>query len=97
MGSFTLLGSGYNCKFLGSTENGELALTIAKTTTDTGLEKLLEKQGDNAGIAVSVTLSNGNKYAFHGLVKSTKVSLGGADEVVKINASIAINGDLYTL
>lgn len=95
VGSYTPLGTGIACKYLGTTDNGEIALTIAKTTTDSGLAKLIEKQGDQLGVAVKITLSDDTTYVFHGLVKSAKVSVGSGEDVVKITTSLVINGSVY--
>ena len=101
IGSFTPLGTGIACKFRGTTDNGEVQLTIAKTTTDTGLLALIAKQGDPAESAFKIELSEtgaagtgqkAQRYVFLGLVRSARVSVGSGDEVVKVSVAIPITG-----
>ena len=102
IGTFTPLGTGVACKFRGTTDNGEVQLTIAKTTTDTGLLALIAKQGDPAESAFKIELSEtgtgtgakAQRYVFLGLVRSARVSVGSGDEVVKLSVAIPITGAL---
>jgi len=104
IGTYTPLGTGVACKFMGTTDNGELSLTIAKTD-DTSLATYIGKQGDATSTAFKIELSNVGtttpghtvpakhlRYMFMGLVKSAKVSIGTGDDVVKITSSIVLNG-----
>jgi len=95
IGTYTPLGTGVACKFMGTTDNGELSLTIAKTD-DTALATFIGKQGDATSTAFKIELSAGTtkklRYMFMGLVKSAKVSIGTGDDVVKITSSIVLNG-----
>jgi hypothetical protein len=92
IGSFTPVGTGIAGKYMGTTDNGELTLTIAKTTTDTGLAELITAQKSNTPLAYKITLSDNTTYTFDGLARSVRVNVGSGDEVVKINASIALTG-----
>ncbi len=102
IGTFTPLGTGIACKFRGTTDNGEVQLSIAKTTTDDGLLALLAKQGDPAESAFKIELSEAGtgvgakaqRYVFLGLVRSARVSVGSGDEVVKVSCMIPIVGDI---
>ena len=102
IGTFTPLGTGVACKFRGTTDNGEVPISIAKTTTDTGLLALIAKQGDPVESAFKVELSEtgtgvgakAQRYVFLGLVRSAKVSVGSGDEVVKLSCMIPITGAL---
>jgi len=102
IGTFTPLGTGVACKFRGSTDNGEVQLSVAKTTTDTGLLALIAKQGDPAESAFKIELSEtgtggtpkAQRYVFLGLVRSAKVTVGSGDEVVKLSCAIPITGAL---
>lgn len=103
IGTFTPLGTGIACKFRGTTDNGEVQLSIAKTTTDTGLLALIAKQGDPVESAFKVELSEtgtagtgqqAQRYVFLGLVRSARVSVGSGDEVVKLSCMIPITGAL---
>jgi hypothetical protein len=91
-GTFTPIGTGIAGKYMGTTDNGELALTIAKTTTDTGLTELIAAQKSDAPLAYKIELSSGVVYTFNGLCKSVRVNVGSGDDAVKINATIAITG-----
>lgn len=100
-GSFTPIGTGLAGKYMGTTDNGEVQLTIAKTTTDTGLLALIAKQGDPAESAFKIELSEtgaagtgqkAQRYVFLGLVRSARVSVGSGDEVVKVSVAIPITG-----
>ena len=107
IGSFTPLGTGTACKYAGSTDNGELSLSIAKTMTDTGLLALIARQGNPAEAAFKVELSEVgtttgghavpakyHRYCFNGLVKSARVTLGSGDDVVKVSVAIPITGEI---
>jgi hypothetical protein len=94
IGSFTPIGTGVAGKFMGTTDNGELSLTIAKTTTDTGLQELIAAQKSDDALAYKIVLSDGTEYTFNGLCRSCRVNVGTGDEVVKINAAIALTGAL---
>lgn len=107
VGSFTPIGTGVACKYMGTTDNGEVTLTIAKTSTDTGLQTLIAAQGATNSTAMKVELSEvgtttaghttpakHTRYMFPGLVKSAKVTVGSGDDIVKINTSLVINGSI---
>lgn len=94
VGTFTPVGTGIAGKFIGTTDNGELSLTIAKTTTDTGLTELIAAQKSYDALAYKIELSDGTEYTFNGLCRSCRVNVGSGDEVVKINAAIALTGAL---
>ena len=91
-GSFTPIGTGIAGKYMGTTDNGELSLTIAKTTVDTGLTELVSAQKSDDPLAYKIELSDGTAYTFNGLCRSCRVNVGSGDDAVKINATIAITG-----
>lgn len=107
VGSFTPLGTGVACKYRGTTDNGELPLTIAKTT-DTGLSNLVDREGQSEMIALKIELSERgthdpahttpakyHRYLMSGLVRRARIVVGSGDDVVKVNAAIAINGRIF--
>jgi hypothetical protein len=103
IGSFTPLGTGVACKFRGATDNGEVSLTIAKTTTDSGLVALIGRQGNAQEAAFKVELSEtgtagtgqmAQRYCFLGLVKSARITVGTGDDVVKVAVAIPVTGDI---
>lgn len=103
IGTFTPLGTGIACKFRGTTDNGEVQLSVAKTTTDTGLIALIGRQGNPAEAAFKIELSEtgaagtgqkAQRYVFLGLVRSARVTVGSGDEVVKVSCAIPITGAL---
>ena len=103
VGTFVPVGTGIAGKYMGTTDNGELSLTIAKTTTDTGLIALIGRQGNPAEAAFKIELSEtgaagtgqkAQRYVFLGLVRSARVTVGSGDEVVKVSCAIPITGAL---
>lgn len=93
-GTFTPIGTGIAGKFMGTTDNGELSLTIAKTTTDTGLVELIAAQKSDDPLAYQIELSDGTAYVFNGLCKSVRTNVGSGDDAVKVTATIAITGSI---
>ena len=93
-GSFTPIGTGLAGKYMGTTDNGEVQLTIAKTTTDTGLTELISAQKSDDPLAYKIELSDGTAYTFNGLCRSCRVNVGRGDDAVKITATIAITGTI---
>jgi hypothetical protein len=107
IGTFMPLGTGVACKYRGTTDNGEVQLSIAKTTTDTGLAALIGRQGNPVEAAFKVELSavgttteghlipaKHQRYVFLGLVKSARITVGTGDDVVKVSVGIPITGDI---
>ena len=93
-GSFTPIGTGLAGKYMGTTDNGEVQLTIAKTTVDTGLTELVSAQKSDDPLAYKIELSDGTAYTFNGLCRSCRVNVGSGDDAVKITATIAITGTI---
>ena len=105
IGSFTPIGTGVACKFMGTVDNGEIALTIAKSD-DSGLALLLAQQGETNSIPMKVALSDTpaasgtgatpkpTRFCFPGLVKGARYSVGTGDDVVKVTSSLVINGSI---
>jgi hypothetical protein len=96
VGSFTPIGTGIAGKYLGTTDNGELTLTIAKTTTDSGLTALIAASKSNSPLAYKLVLSDtgADTYTFNGICRSVRVNVGSGDDVVKITCAIALTGAL---
>ena len=107
IGSFIPLGTGVACKFGGTTDNGELPLSIAKTMTDEGLLALIALQGVASETAFKVQLSavgtttgghavpaKHQRYCFNGLVRSARITVGTGDDVVKVSVAIPITGEI---
>jgi hypothetical protein len=93
VGSFTPVGTGVAGKYMGTTDNGELTLTIAKTSTDTGLQEMIAAQKGRVPLAFKILLANeADGYVFNGLCRLVRVTIGNSDDVVKINCAIAITG-----
>jgi hypothetical protein len=105
IGSFTPIGTGVACKFMGTVDNGEASLTIAKSS-DSGLAILLAQQGETNSIPMKIELSDtpaasgtgatplGTRFCFPGLVKGARYNIGTGDDVVKVNTSLVINGSI---
>ena len=96
VGSFTPVSTGVAGKYIGTTDNGELSLTIAKTSTDTGMQELIAARKANTILAYKLVLSDtgADTYTFNGLCRSVRVNVGSGDDVVKINCAIALTGTL---
>ena len=94
VGSFTPVGTGVAGKYLGTSDNGELTLVIAKTSSDTGLQELIAAQKLTTPLAYKLELSDAGTqtYTFNGFARSVRVTVGSGNDVVKINAAIAITG-----
>jgi hypothetical protein len=94
VGSFTPVGTGIAGKYIGTTDNGELSLTIAKTSTDTGMTELIAARKANTPLAYKLVLSDtgADTFTFNGLCRSVRVTIGTGDDVVKINCAIALTG-----
>lgn len=93
IGSFTPIGTGVACKYMGTADYGEISMTIAKSTTDTGLTELMAHVGDVDKLPFKIELSNvgttkGTCYYFPGLTKSARVNIGTGDELVRMNITI---------
>lgn len=105
IGTFTPLNTGVACKFMGTTDNGEITLSIAKTANDAGLAALIARQGNPESIAMKIQLSKvgtttgghtipakHQRYFFPGLVKGARNTVGTGDDVVKVSTALVING-----
>ena len=96
VGSFTPVGTGVAGKYIGTTDNGELSLTIAKTSTDSGMQALIAARKASTILAYKLVLSDtgADTYTFNGLCRSVRVNVGSGDDVVKITCAIALTGTL---
>ncbi|MCK7461125.1 MAG: hypothetical protein MZU84_03210 [Sphingobacterium sp.] len=94
IGSFTPIGTGVACKYKGAADYGEISMTIAMTTEDSGLNELLaHAENPNDKLPFKLALSNTGVtkptcYYFPGLTKSAKTNIGGPDELVRANVTI---------
>jgi len=108
IGSYTPIGTGVACKYMGTTDNGEISLTLAKTG-DEGLGIIAENQGNVNSFAFKVELNDYGsttqghttpakctRYMFPGLIRAAKISIGTGDDVVKITSAIVLNGEFVT-
>jgi hypothetical protein len=93
IGSFTPIGTGVACKYMGTADYGEISMVIAKSTTDSGLQDLMAHVGDVDKLPFKIALSNtaatkSTCYYFPGLTKSAMVNIGSGDELVRVNVTI---------
>ncbi len=77
-------------KAKGSYNNGTLNPTMALDNDDAGQEDMRDAQESDDPVAFVITLDNGDKYFFEGLVMSFKPNVGGVDDVVTATSSIEI-------
>ena len=97
VGAFIPMNTGVAGKYLGATDNGELSLTLAKTSTDDGLKALLVAQKSREPVAYKLLLAGENEvaYGFNGLGRVARLSIGSANDVVKITCAIALSGAIW--
>lgn len=106
IGSYTPIGTGVACKFMGTQDNGEISLTIAKSD-DSGLAALLARVGQTSSVPMKVELSDvgttttghstparPTRFCFPGLVKGARYNIGTGDDVVRVNTGLVINGSI---
>jgi len=106
IGSYTPIGTGVACKFMGTTDNGEISLTVAKSDDD-GLALILADVGGTTSVPMKVELSDTpaasgtgatprpTRFMFPGMVKSARYNIGTGDDVVRVNTALVINGTIY--
>jgi len=97
--SVSLLGSDATVKSMGATDNGEIALTIAKTSTDTGMQELIATNKANTVLAYKLAFSDNadDDFVFNGLCRMARVTIGNGDDVSKIRCAIAITGAISSV
>ena len=105
VGSYTPIGTGVACKYMGTTDFGEIALTIADTSDD-GLAALKAHRGQSYYLPFKVqfsevgTTTEGHttpakyrRHMFIGLTTDYKHNIGTGDDVSRVNAKIVLNGE----
>ena len=105
IGTYTPIGTGVACKYMGTTDFGEISLTIADTS-DSGLAALKAHRGDTAYLPFKIEFSEvgatteghsvpakHRRHMFIGLTKSYRHNIGSGDDVSRVNASIVLNGE----
>ena len=81
-------------KFKGSYNNGTLAVTMGRDTTDAGQILMNTALGSDSPYAVRVTLQNGKKEYFQCVVMSYKTNVGSVDQITGATAALEILSDI---
>lgn len=90
--TFTALANRRVRKFKGTYDAGDLQLTVGFDSGDLGqaaLNAALKDEG-SADYNFKVEFEDGDVFYFSGKVMSRRISVGGAEDIVKANINIAI-------
>jgi len=97
MVSHTALGNRQVRKFKGSFNNGALQLQMGRDTTDAGQTALRTALATDNPYSFKVTLQNGIKLLFTGMVMSYKTSVGSVDQITGATTTIEINSEIFEI
>lgn len=94
--TFTSLSDGRVRKLKGTKDAGDMTLVVAHDASDAGQVALLAAANDNSsdGYNCKIEYANGEVYYFRGQVSSSRMTVGGADNVIRRNFTIAIDSDV---
>lgn len=81
-------------KLKGSYDAGSITLQFGRDYTDAGQIALQTALSSDAAISVRITLQNGKKLYFTGLITSFKTNMGGVDQVTAASALVELVGDV---
>lgn len=87
----TTLSDGIVHKRKGSTDYGEMSLTMGRVITDAGQALVLAAVASNASYAFKITLQDSTNLFFQGQVTSYPITIGGNDSVVTSEVSVALD------
>lgn len=77
-------------KLKGSYNEGQISLTVALDTADTGQNLAKTASASDADYSLVITMQNGAKYYFPAKVMSFKIGVGSVDNVVSATISLEI-------
>lgn len=81
-------------KLKGSYDAGSITLQFGRDYTDAGQTAMQTALSSDSAVALRVTLQNGKKLYFTGLVTSFKTSVGSVDQVTSASAVVELVGDV---
>lgn len=87
----TTLSDGIVHKRKGSTDYGEMALTMGRVISDAGQTLILAAVASNASYAFKITLQDQTNLFFQGQVTSYPLTVGGNDSVVTSEVNVALD------
>lgn len=90
----TPLGNRRVQKFKGSYNNGSLQVQMGRDTTDAGQTALQTALGVDTAYSFRVTLQNGKKLYFTGVVMSYKTNVGSVDQITGATTTIEVTTDI---
>lgn len=100
--TFASLNDGRMRKLKGIKDAGDMALVVAMDGDDAGQAALVaaEKDSTSAGYNIKVTLNdmgttNPTTFFFRAQVISNRLAVGGADNVIRRNVTLAITSEIF--
>jgi len=90
--TFTDLETGILQKFKGTKDGGSPSLTIAQDTDDAGQILLKTALASQSAYSTLLTFPNGDKFYFMSMITSMPVTVGGANDIPKVECTLAITG-----
>ena len=82
-------------KLKGSYNDGAMAMRLARAPGDDGQEILITAVDDDDAYYFAVTLQDGTKQYFSGLVASYTTNIGGSDKITEAAVEIEINSEIF--
>lgn len=81
-------------KIKGSYNAGTISLQFGRDFTDAGQTLLTAAVASDNAYSVQITLQNGKKLYFTGLISSFKTSIGSVDQITAATANIELQTDV---
>jgi hypothetical protein len=92
--TYTPLASRRVQKLKGSYNQGSMQLELARDTADAGQTALRTARDSDNAYAFRLTLQNGTKLYFTGVVMGYKTSVGSTDQITSASATLEIVSDI---
>lgn len=92
--TYTSLGSRRVQKLKGSYNQGSMQLQLGRDTTDAGQTLLRVARDSDNQYSFRLTLQNGTKLYFKGIVMGYKTSVGSVDQITAASAAVEITSDI---
>lgn len=103
VGSFKPLSASRACQYMGGAQPTTFDLTAAYTKTCSGQAALMAAQGQTTAVSFKIETSRhgatgtgakNHRFMFAGFVPKAKYGMGSGSDVMKLNASVAITGNI---
>jgi len=82
-------------KFKGSYDQGTMALTMGRDTTDAGQAALNTALASDSSYAFLLTLQGGHQMYFQAIVTDYKTNVGSVDQITAASTSLDITSDIF--